>query len=549
MPSGMKQDTAVYIVGTDQRMRFGHVVDVAEGGLFVDLLCPNRRREFVPFGRIFFPRPVHLAPLDKLYDPQRSPVQVEVLVPETPVGPWIWQPGEMRCVGRKKTLCEAAVVNWQSLDGGVPCSDIVPMQRIRLVRNSNNYDVLPCEEVPPGAFIRLTVDLGQEFCSLPMKEATALIERLNGLRLSTLSPVYVVGIADGKLQYEYICNHGQKEKRALAVGGNLLGKLERSHKGFLTTIKSLQDNEAVTTDKRKAWMALPCELWQEVFSCLDTLEQTKLRTVCAIWNRILDTPPLRSTVVICNRNPSCQLADFLCLATVYNCLSPGTQCAVINVRRGSYSRSDSDAMKVCDMIQYVAEQHPGVRLRIIHLYGVPLNWLIDINRTIVTADVVGCGMHPADRNRHNWLPDFIATCRSLPCDAIQMTNCRVTLACKLHCVEKDTYLVTEWQINVGTARLQLRDGFECALWEALEAALGMPSDPQWSKLAAVKDAEMEVAFRKILCLVQSGDPRPSSHYRGKRWCVDGLQDLQWKKLSRITLHLLVQLKKRTFKMR
>ncbi|XP_055348842.1 uncharacterized protein LOC129595763 [Paramacrobiotus metropolitanus] len=537
MPSGMNLDTAVSVRGSDQRMCVAHIVDVTQDGLIVDLLCPTRRREFAPFGTVFFPYcPTCSTDLDELYaqvvDQQRSTISVEVLVPETPAGPWIWLPGEMQCVGRSKTLYGAAVVNWQRPDDGLPCFDIVPMQHMRLLRNRKN-DAITCKEIPPGAFIRRSVDLGEEFRSLSGEDAQVLIQRLNGCRLEIYScfqslPVVVVDIVDGQLHY--MCKLGQEDKSALVSGSNLLEKIEAFHGELLTTIKSLREKQIAVNEDVVAWNALPNEIWQEVFSCEDTLTQTKLPTVCPTWNRLLDAPALHATLVIRNSNPSCKLADFLCLATVYKCLSPGTQLVVINVYGGYCSWSEDYAMEVGDMIQYVAERHTGIRLRTVHLYGIRLNWLINKDRAIVYADMDECGLHPYDPDQsmldtergYDWLEDFIAMCRSLPCDAIQMSNCRVTLAIKLFYAEEGTHLGAKFQFNIGTARLELNDGFDCALWETLEGALRMPSEQQCLKIAAsIKEETMEEAICKILCLAQSGDPRPSSHYREKEWCPCG----------------------------
>ncbi|XP_055340299.1 uncharacterized protein LOC129589531 isoform X2 [Paramacrobiotus metropolitanus] len=106
------------------------------------------------------------------------------------------------------------------------------------------------------------------------------------------------------------------------------------------------------------------------------------------------------------------------------------------------------------------------------------------------------------------------------------------------------------EIHIRTARLPLDGGLDCALWDALEAALPMPDEAEEQALRELlqrlkvggdlkEEKTPKSAVTKALCQAQSSDPRPSTHYRGKKWCVVGLEGVQLEKLSRIALNFLV----------
>ncbi|XP_055355329.1 uncharacterized protein LOC129600773 [Paramacrobiotus metropolitanus] len=48
-------------------------------------------------------------------------------------------------------------------------------------------------------------------------------------------------------------------------------------------------------------------------------------------------------------------------------------------------------------------------------------------------------------------------------------------------------------------------------------------------------------MRKMLCATQSADPRLASQHRGRKWCLDGPEDIPFDTLSRITLRFLSQM--------
>ncbi|XP_055356545.1 uncharacterized protein LOC129601705 [Paramacrobiotus metropolitanus] len=111
-------------------------------------------------------------------------------------------------------------------------------------------------------------------------------------------------------------------------------------------------------------------------------------------------------------------------------------------------------------------------------------------------------------------------------------------------------LDAEVKIDVHAARLPLDGDFACALLDALDAALPIPSAQELQNLQqrlkarGKEEEDLKAVVCKMLCAVQSCDPRPSAHYRGKNWRLNGLGNLQLEKLSRVTLHFLVEAQKK-----
>ncbi|XP_055349721.1 uncharacterized protein LOC129596464 isoform X2 [Paramacrobiotus metropolitanus] len=582
----MDRDNAVYVQGRDERMRYGRVVDVAEDGLFIDLLCRNRRREYAPFGSVFFPDLTSSQDLVRLYTLQRSGVPLEVLVPETPSGPWIWLPGKISCQG-PWDKAGGAIVRWRSPDSGALCSDFIPAQRLRSVPDAN----VPA--VQQGSFIKRSVDLGKKYRSLTTEESGALVKRLNSYSLCLLSPVFMVELVDGKLHYIYKLGNAERSisprkvlskfvipfhKQLLKIvkyplttlvndngktlalpAQHLVGHAERStasdggtserddrfHKKFFRLFRRSAEKSKPEAKEIGVTMPLPAELWQEVFSHLDTVTQTKLRVVCVTWNRLLDAPALRSTLVIRDNYKEGRFGHYPSLASIFKCLLPGIERIVITHLQETEGMSRHYARMVFDLIQYAVDHQLGNRLRTVHLHRVRLQFLLSCRAE--------CAMHQSAEHTYYWLQKFTAKYQRWHCHTVHLVDCVVVLDCEFYTAPPRGFKAHS-KINIGTLRLPGND--DCSgreFWDALEAALPLPHEQELRKLfhwlTVCRDSSTQFYFEKavckILCATQSFDPRPWSHYRGKLWCLEGLRDLQLKKLSRVTLYFLVEVQKQT----
>ncbi|XP_055348887.1 uncharacterized protein LOC129595803 [Paramacrobiotus metropolitanus] len=208
------------------------------------------------------------------------------------------------------------------------------------------------------------------------------------------------------------------------------------------------------------------------------------------------------------------------------------------------------------------ENKHGIGLTTVYLVGVRLSVPVNVMYAVHGED--DCGLHPpAEGAASNALPeayrhyndghfrDFVALFRQLCCDSV-----------RLICGTIDVFinampdrLMRKLLLRIPAALLMVYDkDLECAMWDMLELGLPRVDDAQLVTLseflvwvAAGKNASSAAGLAwdrtvcKVLCAAQSPDPRPQSHYPGRKWCVEGLQDLQLDKLSRITLRFLILL--------
>ncbi|XP_055352270.1 uncharacterized protein LOC129598404 [Paramacrobiotus metropolitanus] len=534
MPIDYHRINSVHVQGDDGLYRLGRVVDVADDGLFVDMLRRNQRREFVPFGWVFFPcMPAKRSVLAEIHAKEIDHQPMQALVRETNSGPWVWQDAEIISVPYQSV--EAAVVQWEDKNSGVLSTDIVPIKRLRYADD----DLEGCffregDNIEPGIFARCSVQLDERFRSLTTEAATALIAAATVADNSCGPELFMrmVELVDGRLGVVYL------RLRFKSCDADDLR--------FQTALANLQANLPRCLElSEKHWervdsCALLPELWMEVLSHLDAVNQAQLRAISSTWNRLLTAPPLTATLVLTRSKDDRRFA-FLTAAVIYKGLGATTRHLVV-APEDKYDLDSDDLLAVAGMIHFVAERQPGIRLRGLYLHGVTLD--VMINGVRDNAEFEECVAHqpPAEYDRQGRfcrLQELVEVVGPLPCEVLRMFDCTTELACVVSERRKDflsASLSGAWKLSLGA-------GFGCALWNALEAPLATPStaDHKFLKQFLAKQSvqnparnDAKITVCKMLCALQSADPRPTSHYRGKQWCVDGMQGIQLEKLSRMT---------------
>ncbi|XP_055352243.1 uncharacterized protein LOC129598388 [Paramacrobiotus metropolitanus] len=215
-----------------------------------------------------------------------------------------------------------------------------------------------------------------------------------------------------------------------------------------------------------------------------------------------------------------------------------------------------DLLTLCDITRYMALQRPGIRLRHLHLNR--FNFDLSLDTAGVSARTPECALHrphlATAKPMGQWdcrpLQEFIAVCGSVPCATLLLTNCDVHLVCSYFFRQRVELISVT--IKLPRTRLPIGPDFSGALWDVMDATLPAPDAQKLQELVdRVKgcrlcgtgaDQELAKVVCKMLCALQAADPRPAAHYHGKQWCVDGLQGLQWEKLSRIARHFLANLR-------
>ncbi|XP_055357460.1 uncharacterized protein LOC129602465 [Paramacrobiotus metropolitanus] len=285
---------------------------------------------------------------------------------------------------------------------------------------------------------------------------------------------------------------------------------------------------------------LPTELWTEVFSYLDTVTQTKLRPVCPTWNILLDSPYLRARIILDSSaftkvDPNYEPVYFM-IAALFKCFKYAHYIAVVDPRSWI---SEAGVWEMFDVINFIAQRQNGSKLKAVFLRGLCFCLLDSFYHDHPTLHRYLSGASCTLEN-----PGMIY--RGLPCDNVHIKRCRIVLSC----LDYGSDIILSVKIRVRHQRLT--GDFAGGLWSALEAGLPAPGHTELRRLGTwlslhthgkqTSHARKCVAFVcKTLCATQTADPRPTLHYRGKEWCVDGLKGLKLKKLSRVAQDFLIQL--------
>ncbi|XP_055348805.1 uncharacterized protein LOC129595741 isoform X2 [Paramacrobiotus metropolitanus] len=587
MSNGNWQNTRVEVLGDDDTFRSGLVVDVADNGLFIDF-CPNRRREFTPFGRIFqnaySVMNEFLLAHAYAYTPPDVRIPLEVMVRETPSGPWAWFPAVAVNVNRGICHGASSVAVAQWMQGDMEHMDLVPLQRLRWRVMAKWWAIVdreaPSADVDSGngggfqlkgmaAWPEPIADgIFQKFSMLLPKKChdvgvDQLLQHLKGKAYrytdNGVGRFSILDIVDGRVPYIWRHGHQSHYKETDCFENGMVADRLIAVASY---IRGITAPAAIRTGSLECKeignvKVLSSAVLGEVFSHLDTLTQTGLRTVCFAWNGILESPVLTACILITNPTPEHeylakrnQLHYFL-TATIFKCLRPSTQHIVVDGR--SRWMGTEDFLKLMEMIHYTGHQ-TGSRLRTIHVVGI--RFQLQLSNTMDAEDD-RCYLHQDSADAKNNAPfpspnyrlvDFITGCSDLPCDAVHLVNCSIDL----DYMKVDKRKEIRLSVSMPDVRLPQSGDVGCAVWDVLETGTtGTPApnkkqlDIRSAWLASVRAHESH-AHRgwvcRALCVTQSADPRPSTHHRNKQWCVDGLKDVQLEKLSAIALYFLFKLK-------
>ncbi|XP_055349952.1 uncharacterized protein LOC129596643 [Paramacrobiotus metropolitanus] len=398
-------------------VRYGRVVDLADNGLFVDLLYPHQRREYFPFERLLLNPASSL--LESPCPTEFARLPVEVLVPAMSVGALVWLAGEAVNLGGGQALgrYDGAIVHWVCPDGGGPCTDFLPLSRIRWPQTAA---LAAQRHVRSDTFGKRSLALDDAFPSLSAEEAAELIKRLNNDTLRDFHfpcDANVVELVERRLEYIYqpdLEESGRYDPRGLRYLVSLA-----SFQAELIRLSALSDEIPATCDE----VALPMKVWRQVFAHLDTVTQMGLRAVCGEWQRALDEPELSGRLWVGDYADSQRCFDhFRALATLYHRLQADTQDLVVQAYERHSPLAIQETMMLCQMVHYVAQhRRPGIRLRSLHLHH--CQWDLQINGGAATRDAhAECVLHQADpaplrdigRRSGYQLEDWIAACGRLP---------------------------------------------------------------------------------------------------------------------------------------
>ncbi|XP_055348862.1 uncharacterized protein LOC129595777 [Paramacrobiotus metropolitanus] len=541
MFSGIDQTNSVDIVGKDGMVCYGRVVEVTDNGFFVDFLSSERRR-FFPFGsNVFLPSwtvgPLCAIIADEYARPDLA-IPVEVLMRETPSGPWKWFSAEMVNLARgvPHESYNVAVVRWGTT---TLLTDMVLGDRIRQ-RARSPTDAL-VQRIQKGTFVNGSTPLPKTYCSMSVEEVRKQMpDWFDYVELWRWS-VALVNIADDRLFFI----ERPPEKRPLSGAGidGLPENLPTLHDSLMKCFARVicqphsANAELESQESQGALTALSEEVWLEVFSQLDTLTQNSLRGVCVTFSYLPDSPTLTVEIFIttaeCQKMEKLDRREYFVVAPIYKCLNSSTKRIVVADRKALLS--ESDLWKMLDMIHYVTEQKSSLRRLTLYLQGLRCSFQLGLTYD-PEMEHDSCMQHmPKPVRQFNGytdeldvlrLVDFIPACQKLPCDAIRL------LHCTMHVNHTNGWPDANGRHSRITSSLTMTrsaqlNNLGCAMWEALEMGMPEPTLEQREKLAqwlaglgAAAGGHLIISVAcKTLCAMQTADPRKTLHYRGKRWCT------------------------------
>ncbi|XP_055356674.1 uncharacterized protein LOC129601799 [Paramacrobiotus metropolitanus] len=300
---------SVDVLGEDGLFRYGRVVNVADHGLYIDFFCPGRRREFTPFQGVFLNDDGrYLDHNDRARTNPPPEIPAEVLVRDSASGAWTWFPAQivMREVDIAQSKYAVAVIQHGQPEN---CTDVVPMSRIRWKKEISVQQSQVEAEIGnlpkcmvKGTFVKRTLQL-PESCPIHLASA-ALQEQKRGLnyQLWYAAQAEGVDIEDGCVVYiQRRCDVGMEADDIHLT--KELENLNKLHRALIDIVPQISE-PLIEVSAMKEGVMLPPELWREVFSYLDTVTQTRLRTVCTKWNNVLDSTLLNADIVLDSMAPT-----------------------------------------------------------------------------------------------------------------------------------------------------------------------------------------------------------------------------------------------------
>ncbi|XP_055330194.1 uncharacterized protein LOC129582651 isoform X1 [Paramacrobiotus metropolitanus] len=502
-----KRTSYVNVLGDNNTLLYGRVVDVADNGLYMDLLCSGRRREFFPFHKLALSQRTERTSRDysgMLDGESGEAVSVEVLRRDDSSGAWRWWPGKVMARQAPGPLfwrtywvcCSVAVVQGEEDMAvtedrpAVTWTEIFSKHRIRWpvpstwwTMEHHNGAMVPNTTLPlrieQGRFVKRSMPLPDD-CRGASK---AHLQRVMEEEKAFKGQVDCIDVMDAQLQYIVLLDDGVvlplPEDARQEIIQPLHNVLIQRLPGILLEATAPVERRLVDESR-----ALGADEWLHVFSNVDTMTQTGLRAVCPLWNSILDAPTLATNIIVETSvgigNPlERQRSDYELTAPIVKFLCSSTKNIIVR-SFGRIRATDTtlgEFFTVLDVIHQMAKARPGIHLNALYVVGFS-NLVLDQRDGPENVTHESCTVHNPDSVdgkrivSYGCLDDFIAAYCGLPCNTIHLVRFNMNLQYELM-----RYAREPMQLNVviPRARVPLNGNCASAVWEALEATLPAPS--------------------------------------------------------------------------
>ncbi|XP_055334165.1 uncharacterized protein LOC129585489 [Paramacrobiotus metropolitanus] len=319
------------------KLKHGHVIDVAEGGLIVDFGCDDQRAKFIQFRRIS-KQPedsVENYIFDSFFPYFRRPKDdAQVLLRSPATGAWIWYPGKVVALGGYRSEF-ADFVEVQMPDGRT-IRELMPIDQVRLPLADMDYVRVYEDQFVIGS------------CTLPWvswEDESYWLQEVFKRELNGRFGVLCMSLLGSTVRY--LQDEGWTLKKLLKpkkVMGVYRWAKKEEQGGFTSAesrwvlrhmASSPDSGTGQQQDGEHCAMPLPVELLVEVFQSLDSIERFRCRRVNPLWNSILTTDANFPFVSVSGKVGAYSKLnfrkeeEFWVAAGLLKCLSSRTQMAVI----------------------------------------------------------------------------------------------------------------------------------------------------------------------------------------------------------------------------
>ncbi|XP_055344485.1 uncharacterized protein LOC129592465 [Paramacrobiotus metropolitanus] len=256
---------------------------------------------------------------------------------------------------------------------------------------------------------------------------------------------------------------------------------------------------------------LPAELLVEVFQTLDSIGRVRLRLVCQLWDTLLTTegyfPDVRVSVHGCAGSGAAHFAEdglYWVVACLLKCLSDRSKMLVL---------SKLELFECRDLIAPVNHARPGRRLPALVLHDCDVSEAVDSVQEVMESVV-----------------DLAVDYR---CERMVWVKGRFSVG--------TLKAVVPQHVFSGQSKEQM----QVALWDLLESHLVLENPLDWPTIARWIAGSLGKLHNDTVPTIlqglqeyQSGDPRPSTRYRGRQWTQSDLAQLDVATLTTLTVAFL-----------
>ncbi|XP_055354701.1 uncharacterized protein LOC129600262 [Paramacrobiotus metropolitanus] len=469
----------------DGRLQHGEIVNLAEGGLIIDFGCAGQRSQFVAFGTVF-------RCLSRSWGEARGDA-VQVLLRPHPDAPWTWFPGKTGPFAAFG-FGETTFVQVQLPHGTV--EELVRWKQVRPALTDGDYEehlrVVPNEFVIRACplLVAYNLQLGEIL-------KAGFSQRYRVLCTSLLSQtlLYLQRQDDTPLTAKQV----QKECD--------LAMEEQARACSLPSRQVYTVNKKRTVDR----LPVPAELLVEIFRSLDSVQRVRCRRVCHVWNALLTNaayfPDVRVSGGDADYGPQMFPTDgvYWVLECLFKCLTSATRMMVIT-------------------------SLPTYSLR--HL-AAPINRVFNAGRKLPLLVLFQCVLGDENEYANAVLDDVARLAGTWSCERVLWKKCRILSYLQSASVAQHVFSIRSREDVV----VQLWDCFE--EHQTVQEPLDLPAVAKWiaDSLAHQRDYQIQgILWELNHC--QSPDPRPTTHYRGVKWTVSNISDLDASKLTTLTVTFL-----------